>query len=67
MTIHPSITLSRVIQACERRDTSLDNPGFCTYCGASSEGHEPDAEGDECERCGHPGVYGAEAIAILLF
>ena len=40
-TIHPSITVERVCEAVERHGTSLDDPGFCTACGAEAQGVEP--------------------------
>jgi hypothetical protein len=66
MKIHPSITLQRVSEALERYHTNLDNPGFCTACGADAEGCEPDARGYECEVCEAPAVYGAEELLFYL-
>ena len=66
MKIHPSITEERIIDACERRDTSLDNPGFCIACGEDAEGCEPDARDYECEHCGEHKVYGAEELLLRL-
>lgn len=31
--VHHKITLEKVIDAAERRNTTLDNPGFCISCG----------------------------------
>lgn len=56
------LTLDRVMDAIERRETSLDNPGFCLACGEEAEGCEPDARGYRCEYCGELKVYGAEEI-----
>jgi hypothetical protein len=64
--IHPSITTDRVLEACEREMTSLDNPGFCIACGEEAEGCEPDAREYECESCGEPRVYGAEELLLML-
>jgi hypothetical protein len=64
MIIHPSITPDRIFEACERRMTSLDNPGFCLACGNEQGGCEPDARRYECEACGEPRVYGAEELLI---
>lgn len=64
MTLHPDVTLTAVIAACQRRHSSLDNPGFCIACGAEADGVEPDAEGYECEVCGEPAVYGAEELLM---
>jgi hypothetical protein len=66
MKAHPSITADRVMKACERRMTSLDNPGFCIICGEDAEGVEPDARRYECESCGKRGVYGAEELLIRI-
>ncbi len=66
MHVHPKVTLDRVAEAVERSNATLDNPGFCIRCGAEAEGVEPDARRYECERCGEPGVYGAEELLIRL-
>lgn len=66
MKMHKSITLERIMDACERRDTTLDNPGFCIACGNEQEGCEPDARGYECEACGAKKVYGAEELALMI-
>jgi predicted RNA-binding Zn-ribbon protein involved in translation (DUF1610 family) len=65
LTMHSSITIDRIMEACERRSTSLDNPGFCIACGAEVEGVEPDACQYECEACGEHAVYGAEELLIM--
>ena len=67
MNMHKSITPKRIMEACERYQRSLDNPGFCITCGAEAEGVEPDAEKYTCEACGAPGVYGAEQLLIASF
>jgi hypothetical protein len=64
--IHPSVTLERVIEAVERYQSSLDNPGFCVKCGCDAEGVEPDARAYKCECCGQRGVYGAEELLLYL-
>lgn len=66
MTLHPSITAERVCEAVSRHGSSLDNPGFCTACGAEADGVEPDAEDCECEGCGEPAVQGAENLLVRL-
>jgi hypothetical protein len=58
-------TLEQVMDAIKRRDTCLDSPGFCLYCGQESEGYEPDARNCECEYCGQPQVFGAEELLIM--
>ena len=65
MNMHKSITPQRIMEACERHQRSLDNPGFCITCGAEAEGVEPDAEKYICEACGALVVYGAEQIATF--
>lgn len=64
--MHKSITFARVRDAVERRETVLDDPGFCTDCGAEVDGVEPDAREYECEHCGEPSVYGAEELLMML-
>ena len=64
MKIHPDITQDRVMEACNRSMTTLDNPGFCIACGEEADGCEPDARGYECEACGENKVYGAEELLI---
>ncbi len=55
--MHKSVTMKRVTAAVLRSRRSLDNPGFCTACGAEAGGYE-------CETCGEPAVYGAEELLI---
>lgn len=62
MKLHHTITADRILEAVERRMTSLDNPGFCVKCGADAEGVEPDARAYLCEHCGSRGVYGVEEL-----
>lgn len=66
MKIHKSITLDRVVEAVQRHNTSLDNPGFCNACGEDAEGVEPDAEKYPCEYCEERAVYGAEEFLLRL-
>jgi hypothetical protein len=63
---HKSVTLDRVMEAVQRHNTTLDNPGFCIACGEEAEGCEPDARGYECESCDEPGVYGAEELLLMM-
>lgn len=65
MKHHPTITEARILEACERRMTSLDDPGFCLACGNEQGGCEPDARNYPCESCGERRVYGAEELALL--
>lgn len=66
MRVHSDVTVGRVVEAVERCNASLDNPGFCIACGADAEGVEPDARKYQCEACGEPGVYGAEELLMHL-
>jgi len=66
MKMHPTVTLDRITTAVERQMTTLDDPGFCTACGAEAGGVEPDARRYECESCGSHAVYGAEELFIRL-
>jgi hypothetical protein len=61
---HPDITVDRVMEACNRQMTTLDNPGFCIACGEEADGCEPDARGYKCEACGENKVYGAEELLL---
>lgn len=63
---HRSITVERIVDAVERRMTSLDNPGFCLACGAEAEGVEPDARRYKCEVCSARQVYGADELLIMV-
>ena len=66
MKPHPSITEARVLEACQRHMTSLDDPGFCLACGNEQGGCEPDARRYRCEACGEFQVYGAEELAMMI-
>jgi len=61
---HPAVTVAAIVEAVERHQTSLDNPGFCLACGAEVEGVEPDARNYTCEACGEKQVYGAEELMM---
>jgi hypothetical protein len=66
LKLHPSLTLERVMEAAERGQRDLDNPGFCIDCGTEMEGCEPDAREYKCEACGQRTVYGAEELVLML-
>lgn len=66
MKIHSSLTAERILEACERHMTTLDNPGFCTACGTEAEGVEPDARQYRCDECGDHAVYGADELALMM-
>lgn len=63
---HASITEDRVVEAVERRLTTLDNPGFCLVCGDEAMGCEPDARNYTCEACGAEQVFGADELLLYL-
>jgi predicted RNA-binding Zn-ribbon protein involved in translation (DUF1610 family) len=63
---HPSITDPRVIDAAQRREMTLDNPGFCLACGDEAMECEPDARAYKCEACGEHQVYGAEEVLLMM-
>lgn len=62
--VNAKVTVEAVVEACERRRGSLDNPGFCILCGCEADGCEPDARNHECESCGAEQVFGCEWLAI---
>jgi len=64
---HKSLTDGAIMEACERRRDSLDDPGFCLMCGAEASGVEPDARRYECEACGEKQVYGSEELLVCVF
>lgn len=66
MKHHASITIERVMDACVRRNTTLDNPGFCMNCGEEADSCESDAREHLCESCDEPQVYGAEEILMMI-
>jgi hypothetical protein len=63
-TIHPSLTVERIMDAVERQHTTLDDPGFCLICGFEQGGCEPDARDYTCESCGEDAVMGAEELMM---
>jgi hypothetical protein len=63
--MHKSLTREVLEEAVVRRNTSLDNPGFCMECGHEHDGVEPDAVDYECESCGEMAVCGAEELFIM--
>ena len=60
----PNLTEDVIMDAVERRMTTLDNPGFCLACGNEQGGCEPDARRYECEACGEKQVYGADELMM---
>lgn len=59
--VHADITFARLEEAILKNDDS----GFCTHCGAETNGVEPDAERYPCEECATNRVYGAEQLLVL--
>ena len=65
MKVHKSITYSRVMEAAQRQQVTLDDPGFCLACGEDAYECEEDAREHECEHCGSYKVYGASEIFMM--
>lgn len=61
------VTAEAVMDACERRMTTLDDPGFCIVCGNERGGCEPDARNYVCEACGAEQVFGSDELALEMF
>lgn len=57
--IHSSLTAQRVAEASRKCLFGTVNTGFCTKCGKSQEGCEPDAWEYKCNNCGNNTVYSA--------
>lgn len=66
MKMHETITQDRIMEAIERGNVGLDNPGFCIECGEERDGCEPDARRYLCDACGKRAVYGAEELLLQL-
>lgn len=68
ITVHPSVTLDRVMQTAEDDEAELNNTGICILCGCDQEGVEPDAAKYKCENptCGAELVFGAEQLALMM-
>jgi len=61
MKMHASITVDRIMAACEEDD----HLGFCIACGEEAYGVEPDARRYVCECCDEKAVYGAEELLLM--
>ena len=61
MKMHASITVDRIMSACE----SDEYMGFCIACGDEAYGVEPDARRYVCESCDAKAVYGAEELLLM--
>lgn len=64
--MHPNVTLEKLMEMGQRRNTSLDNPGICLTCGEEQEGCEPDARKYKCEHCGDNNVYGEDDLIMMM-
>lgn len=62
--VHHSVTQERVVEAYERYETTLENPGICLGCGAERDGCESDAVGYKCEDCDSFLVMGIGEILL---
>lgn len=63
---HKSLTDDVILEAVERYQSALDNPGFCLICGCEAEGIEPDACNYGCDSCGAEQVFGAQEILMTI-
>lgn len=66
MKLPSNLSIDDVMDAVERRMTTLDNPGFCLACGEEADGCEPDARNYTCEYCGERRVFGADEILLMV-
>ena len=58
------IKYSRLTKALKSNEEKSTYYGFCLNCGHCQNGHEPDATGDKCVKCGEKSVDGAEWILM---
>lgn len=59
------IDRDELLEAVQDSLFGMGGIGFCTECGASRDGCEPDARRYECWTCGEPSVYGAEECLMM--
>lgn len=64
--MHESLTIDVIMEACERAQATLDNPGFCVACGTEHDDCEPDARNYKCDKCGLNQVFGAEELLMMV-
>lgn len=57
-------TEDQIVEMIDRRNCSLDNPGWCIRCGEEQDGCEPDARGYVCDSCGEKAVYAPEELLL---
>ena len=69
MTLHPSLTATRIANAVRRSMRDDTFPGFCVICGRKAKQNcEPDARAYPClykGACGN-NVYGAEELLFMV-
>lgn len=68
-TIHPAVTLARIVNAVKRSMRDESYPGFCIACGRKAKQPcEPDAREYPCQykSCGKLAVYGAEELLMMV-
>ncbi len=63
---HKKLTDDEIMAAAERRQMTLDDPGFCLICGLEHLGVEPDARNYSCEGCGAEQVFGVEELVLVI-
>jgi hypothetical protein len=61
----PVIDHDELLDAVESQMIGLENPGFCTECGAYHDECEPDMRKHTCDECGELCVYGAEELMMM--
>ena len=61
-TIYPTNDL--LFEMIQRRNATLDNPGWCINCGTEQAECEPDAVAYTCDDCGKPKVYGEQELLL---
>ena len=69
LTKQASSALNELLEECENDLSSLleeyEHCGFCTHCGSTQSGVEPDATDYRCEDCGQYSVSGLETVLLL--
>ena len=67
MTLHPSLTVEKIVRAVRRSMRDDTFPGFCIACGRKAKQLcESDAREYPClyASCGQQTVYGAEELLL---
>ena len=66
--LHHTITPAVILDHAQRSILDSDREtGICVACGGRYITSDPDAEGDPCDFCGKPAVYGAEQLLLMGF